>query len=62
MGEPPWGHSERMTDETHERDEEREAEEHPLESPESVRQPRAELDEEWDRGLQPGVTPDLNDR
>ena len=42
-----------MTDETHERDEEREAEEHPLESPESVRQPRAELDEEWDRGLHP---------
>ena len=50
-----------MTDETHERDEEREAEEHPLESPES-RQPRADHDEEWDRRLQPGVTPDLNDR
>ena len=51
-----------MTDETHERDGEQGEEEHPLESPEALRQPRDTDDEEQDRVPQPGATPDLDDR
>ena len=51
-----------MTDETEVRDDdERAEEEHPLESPEALRQPR-EDDEQQDRAPQPGVTPELDDR
>ena len=50
-----------MTDETQERDDEREAEEHLLESPDAFRQPHDEDDEEQDRVPQPGLTPDLDD-
>ncbi len=56
------GNFEAMTDETQEHVDEREEEEHPLESPEALRQPRDEDDEEQDRAPQPGATPDLNDR
>ena len=51
-----------MTDETAERDQEKGEEEHPLESPEALRQPRDEEEKEQDRAPQPGVTPDLDDR
>lgn len=55
------GISEAMTEETEDRDDERPEEEHPLESPEALRTPR-EDDEEQDRAPQPGATPDLDDR
>jgi hypothetical protein len=51
-----------MTDETQERDKEQDEDEHPLESPEALRQPRDEDEHEQDRAPQPGVTPDLDDR
>jgi hypothetical protein len=51
-----------MTDETQERDKEQGEEEHPLESPDALRQPRDEDEQEQDRAPQPGVTPDPDDR
>lgn len=50
-----------MTDETRERDDEdgHPGEEHPLESPEALRQPR---EEEEDQASDTGATPDLDDR
>jgi hypothetical protein len=51
-----------MTDETQERDEEQGEEEHPLESPEALRHPRDEDDQEQDQAPQPGATSDVDDR
>jgi hypothetical protein len=45
-----------MTDEPERPDDERDEDEHPLESPEALREPR-EVDDGEDRAPQPGVTP-----
>jgi hypothetical protein len=50
-----------MTDDPQERDGDPDEEEHPLESPEALREPR-DTDDEQDRAPQPGLTPDLDDR
>ncbi|HEU4971963.1 MAG TPA: hypothetical protein VFT35_08605 [Gaiellaceae bacterium] len=44
-----------MTDEREQPEDERDEDEHPLESPEALREPR-DVDDEEDRALQPGVT------
>jgi hypothetical protein len=61
LHDPACGHSQPVSDEVQERDEEHVEEEHPLESPEALRRPRDD-DEEQDRAPQPGVTPDLDER
>ena len=50
-----------MTDETEERDDQREAEEHLLDAPDALRQPHEKDDEQQERAPQPGLTPDPDD-
>jgi len=50
-----------MTNDTHDHEAERREDEHPLESPEALRELHVEDDEEQDRAPQPGLTPDLDD-